>query len=251
MRQDGKRRVRVFADLDERLANAEQILQTLEQGFFDEVIGDYNGMSYVLGGQRQQVNESLESLFDGFTMAILIILALLASMLRSYVQPIVIVVAVPFGLVGAVVGHALMGFDLTMMSLFGVVALSGVVVNDSLVLVDAINRGMREGKSVREAVLASGELRFRAVILTTLTTVAGLLPLLLERSGQAISVLPMAISLAFGLLFATGLTLFLVPALFLIVNDARRFVSWIWHGGDYPSAEQMEEAVADRSLTRD
>ena len=242
MHQDGKRRLRLWADLDERRVKAEQVLQVFEAGFLDDVVDDYNDMTWEFGGNRAQMNESLESLFDGFTMAMVVIYAILASMLRSYLQPVVIIAAVPFGFVGATVGHALMGFDLTMMSLFGLVALSGVVVNDSLVLMDAINRGISEGKNVREAVFNAGEQRFRAVTLTSITTVAGLLPLLTEPSGQAQSVRPMAVSLAFGILFATVLTLFVVPALYLLLNDIRRFVHWLRYGGNYPAAELVEEA---------
>ena len=245
LHQDAKRRIRVLADIDHRLANTERIIQTLESGFLDEVVADYNDITWGLGGDREMMNDSLESLANGFIMAVIGIYAVLASMLRSYVQPIVIVSAVPFGLIGAVVGHAIMGLDLTMMSLFGVVALSGVVVNDSLVLLDAINRGVRQGRTVREAVFAAGELRFRAVVLTSVTTVAGLLPLLAERSSQAQSVIPMATSLAFGIMFATALTLFVVPALYLVVNDARRMFHWLYYGGAYPKAELVEEGTRD------
>lgn len=248
MHQDNKRRVRVVADIDDRLTNAEQIMSTLQAGFLDQVIGDYNHLSWEFGGDRERMDESLSSLWDGFELALIAIYAVLATMLRSYVQPIVILAAVPFGLIGAVFGHAILGLDLTLMSLFGVVALSGVVVNDSLVLVDAINRGISEGKSVRDAVHAAGELRFRAVVLTSITTVAGLAPLLLERSTQAQSVIPMAVSLTFGLMFATVLTLFVVPALFLIVNDIRRAIYWLRFGGAYPQPEIVEEAAQKKTV---
>ncbi|MCH7807858.1 MAG: efflux RND transporter permease subunit [Planctomycetes bacterium] len=247
-RQDGQRRIRVRADLDERLANARQILDALESGFLAGVVSDYNDMTYAFGGEREAMDESLASLVDGFTIAVIAIYAVLASILRSYVQPLVIVMALPFGLVGVVVGHLLLGYDLTLMSLFGAVALSGVVVNDSLVLVDAINRSLREGNSVKEAVFRAGEARFRAVVLTSITTVAGLLPLLLERSTHAQAVIPMAISLAFGIMFATVLTLFVVPASFLVVNDVRRMVHWLRYGGDYPEPELVEAAAHDELL---
>ena len=245
MHQDNARRVRVVADVDDRLANAEQIVDELQSGFLDEVVADYNDLTYVVAGNRAQIVESLDSLFSGFSMAVVAIYSILAAMLRSYVQPVVIMIAMPFGLVGVVFGHAVLGMDLTIMSLFGAVALSGVVVNDSLVLLDAINEGVAQKKSVVTAVLEAGELRFRAVTLTTITTVAGLAPILLERSSQARSVQPMAVSLCFGLLFATGLTLFIVPACYLLVNDVRRFVSWLWRGGAYPAAESVEEAARE------
>lgn len=248
MHQDAKRRVRVTADIDFRRANAERITQTLEAGFLDNVVKDYNDMTWEFGGDREMMTESLVSLRDGFILALIGIYTILAAMLRSYIQPIVIMAAVPFGLIGAVVGHAVMGLDLTMMSLFGVVALSGVVVNDSLVLIDGINLGIREGKSLADAVNDAGEERFRPVVLTSITTIAGLMPLLAERSSQAQSVIPMATSLAFGLLFSTVLTLMVVPALYLLVNDARRAIHWLRFGGEFPIPEVVEEAAHDRWL---
>lgn len=144
---------------------------------------------------------------------------LLASQFRSYAQPAIIMAAIPFGLVGAVAGHLLMGLDLTLMSLFGMVALSGIVVNDALILIDFINRAEREGIPPAEAVENAGEARFRAVILTSITTIAGLTPLMLEQSFQARFLIPMALSITSGLLVATVLTLLLVPALYMIVQD--------------------------------
>ncbi|MGD2111170.1 MAG: efflux RND transporter permease subunit, partial [Phycisphaerae bacterium] len=247
LHQNGKRRVAVLAEVDERQTNAEQVLQSLEAGFLDEVMSDYDGLTYELGGSRERMNESLESLFDGFVVAILAIYAVLAALLRSYIQPVVIVAGVPFGLIGVIMGHAFLGLDLTILSLFGAVALSGVVVNDALVLLDGFNGLIREGHSVWEGVVQGAQARFRAVTLTSITTVAGLLPLLLETSSQAQTVKPMAVSLCFGLMFATVLTLFVIPALFLITNDVRRFAYWLRHGGTYPLAELVEEAARERS----
>jgi len=247
LHQNGKRRVGVLADVDDRRANAEQILQTLEVGFLGEVMSDYDGMTYEFGGSRERMNESVESLQDGFLVAILAIFAVLAALLRSYTQPLVIVMAVPFGLVGVVVGHLILGLDLTILSLFGAVALSGVVVNDALVLLDGINRFIREGQSVWDGVAKGAQARFRAVTLTSITTVMGLLPILTESSSQAQTVKPMAVSLCFGLVFATVLTLFVVPAMYLAVNDLRRFVFWMRHGGPYPVAELVDETARERS----
>ncbi len=247
MHQDGRRRIRVHANVDDRRANAERILQALEVGFLDDVVSDYNDLTYAIAGNRELAIESLTSLFDGLILAMIGIYTILAAMLRSYFQPLVILSAVPFGMIGVVIGHALLGFDLTITSMFGAVALTGVVVNDSLVLLDAVNRGIREGKGVREAVLAAGELRFRAVTLTSITTVAALMPILLERSSQAQSVKPMAVSLSFGLAFSTILTLFVVPALYLALNDVRRFAHWLRYGGPYPAPELVEEAGRERT----
>jgi len=247
-RQDGKRRMRVWADLDERLANAEQILADMNAEFLPDLRRNCRAQnaaaefSYSLEGPYARMRESLASLIDGFYLALVVIYALLASMMRSYFQPAIIMTVIPLGLVGAVIGHHVMGFDLTMMSVFGMVALAGVVVNDALVLIVQINRQMRAGLPVFEAVMAGGKSRFRAVVLTSLTTVAGLAPLLAERSSQARALIPMVISLAFGLIFATVLTLVVVPALYLAVNDVRRTARWLLRGGEFPSAEAVEEA---------
>jgi len=249
MHQAYRRRVRVLADVDDRVANAEQIMQTLEAGFLDKVVAKYNDLMWQFGGDRERMAESMSSLTMGFKMALIVIYAILAGMLRSYVQPVVILAAVPLGFVGAVLGHTILGMDLTLMSMFGLVALSGVVVNDSLVLVDVINVGIREGKGVMEAVLEAGERRFRAVVLTSVTTIAGLAPILLEQSSQAQTVKPMAVSLTFGLLASTVLTLFVVPSLFLITNDVRRVIRWLRYGGSYPVRELVEDAAHDRWIS--
>jgi multidrug efflux pump subunit AcrB len=151
-----------------------------------------------------------------------LIYALIAIPLHSYVQPLIIMSVIPFGLIGAVFGHIVMGKAISMFSLFGLIALAGVVVNDSLIMVDFINKALREGVPLRRAVIESGTQRFRAIILTSLTTAAGLMPIMLEKSVQAQYVIPMAISLAFGIIFATIITLFLIPCLYVMELDLRR-----------------------------
>jgi len=251
--QNGKRRVRVLGDIDVRRANAEQILAEFEANHLGPLREKYPDVEYRLEGQRAQMVESLRSLSSGFVIALVVIYAIIAALLMSYTQPLVIMAAIPLGFVGAVLGHVLTGYDLTIMSLFGIVAMSGVVVNDSLVLLDRINAEVRQraasssprgsasqGESlVFDAVLEAGALRLRAVVLTTLTTVVGLAPLLLERSTQAKMLIPMAISLVFGLALATVLTLIVVPALYLVVIDARRVARWLHRGGAYPSADAL------------
>lgn len=246
MHQDGKRRVRVVADIDESRTNEKLILDALDAGFLSDVVSDYDDMKYQFSGNRARMNESLDSLKGGFVMAVLVIYSIMAAMLRSYIQPAVILITVPMGLTGVVFGHWLLGMEVTIMSFFGAVALAGVVVNDAIVLIDVINEGVRAGKSLRDAVFAAGEMRFRAVILTSVTTIAGMMPILLEHSSQAQSVKPMAVSLCYGLIFATGLTLLLVPAVYLLVNDVRRFFRWLRFGGPYPAPELVEEATRDR-----
>ncbi len=218
-RVDRRRQITVVSDLDEAVANAERIIGELGSGFLPELVRRHPGIQYTFEGQKQRANESVSSLMKGFIVAVMGIYLLLATQLRSYVQPLVIMSALPFGMIGAILGHLVMGLPITLLSLFGVVALSGIVVNDSIILLDFINRAIREGTPLAQAVEESGKARFRPVILTSLTTVAGLLPLLLERSFQAQFLIPMAVSIAFGLMVATVLTLLFVPALYLIVAE--------------------------------
>ena len=166
----------------------------------------------------------MQSLIRGLLAALVIIFAMLAVPLNSYIQPIIIMTAIPFGIVGAVIGHLIMGYSLSVISMFGVVALCGVVVNDSLVLIDFSNRRVRAGMSRRDAVQQAGINRFRPIILTTLTTFGGLSPMIFETSRQARFLIPMAISLGYGILFATMITLVLVPSLYLIVDDISRLI---------------------------
>jgi len=180
----------------------------------------YPGLRYTLEGEGKEQKESLDDIISGFVIALFLIYALLAIPFKSFSQPLVVMSAIPFGIVGAVFGHLLMGLNLSLLSLFGIVGLTGVVVNDSLVLVHATNRIRREGASVQDAITQGGALRFRAVILTSLTTFAGLTPMILERSLQAQFLIPMAVSLGFGVLFATFITLLLVPCGYVILDDA-------------------------------
>jgi multidrug efflux pump subunit AcrB len=234
---DRHRVVAVTADVDTTVANAEKILADLRTRFMPQLLATYEGMRYSFEGQHYETQRSVRSLYRGFVLALLLIYAILATVFRSYVQPFIVMSAIPFGLIGAVLGHIAMGRDLTMMSLFGLVALSGVVVNDSLVLLDFINRAIRRGTPIVQAVLMGGQARFRAIILTSLTTVAGLLPILAEKSFQAQFLIPMAISISFGLMFATFLTLFLVPALYLLLNDVSCLLHWLFTGRWPPSGK--------------
>ncbi|WP_446012075.1 efflux RND transporter permease subunit, partial [Candidatus Electrothrix sp.] len=173
---------------------------------------------------QENRRESLQGLFQGFIFALVSIYFLLAIPFRSYIQPVIVMIAIPFGVVGAVLGHLIMGYNLSLMSMMGIVALSGIVVNDSLVLVDFANKRRNTGMGAAEAVRAAGLRRFRPVLLTTLTTFCGLGPMIFETSRQARFLIPMALSLGFGILFATVITLALVPCLYLIVEDSKRFL---------------------------
>ena len=218
-RIDRERQITVIADVDEERANAKRIIEDLKKNFLSDLLRKYPSIRYTFEGQEQRTEESVSSLARGFTIALLGMYLLLATQFRSYLQPVIIMIAIPFGFVGAAIGHFIMGLPITLLSLFGVVALSGIVVNDTIILIDFINRAIREGKPLIEAVEQAGKARFRAVILTSITTIAGLLPLLLERSFQAQFLIPMATSIAFGLILATVLTLLFVPALYLIITE--------------------------------
>jgi len=196
-----------------------------------KLISEHPGLQYRFAGEERERDESLGSLKVTFPLAMLAIYALLAVQFRSYFQPLIVMSAIPFGIVGAVIGHILMGFifgttfNLSLLSMLGIVALSGVVVNDSLILIDLINRereaGIELGQTLRDCAIR----RFRPIMLTTLTTFFGLAPMLLERSLQARFLIPMAISLAFGVMFATCITLLLVPSLYMILEDVKGIIS--------------------------
>jgi multidrug efflux pump subunit AcrB len=220
-RADRQRIVAVTADVDQERTNADEINGLLRTEVLPALLAAHPGLRYSMEGEQKEQAESMASLRSGFMLAILMIYVVLAVLFRSYAQPALIMTAIPFGLVGAIWGHILMGLDLTLISMFGVVALTGVVVNDSLLMIDFINRARREGTPVREAVLNSGLRRFRPIMLTSVTTFAGLTPLLLEKSLQAKFLIPMATSLAFGVLFATFITLVLIPVAYTLLADLK------------------------------
>ena len=220
-RAERKRVINIRASVDSKLANAEETVQNLQDTVLTALIADYPALTYDLEGEDKERRESMGSMRQGFLLALFGIFALLAIPLRSYSQPLIIMAAIPFGMVGAVLGHGILGYNLSILSLFGLVALSGVAVNDSLLLIDQINRSRASGLPVWQAVQESGKRRFRPILLTSLTTFFGLTPMIFERSVQAQFLIPMAISLGYGILFATGITLLLIPCLYLILEDIR------------------------------
>ncbi|MCW8195997.1 efflux RND transporter permease subunit [Proteobacteria bacterium 005FR1] len=217
-RRDGRRIITVRGDVDRSLVTPEEIQSTVRAKFAEKWRRDYQ-VNVALGGEGEQRMRSMAGIFTTFPLAMIIIFALLAIPLKSYLQPLIIMSVIPFGAIGAIFGHFLMGAELVFFSLLGIIALSGVVVNASLVLVVYINRQVDEGMSLRDAVLSAGVARFRPIFLTSITTFMGLIPLMLTASPATSFIVPMAISLAFGVLFATIITLFLVPALFMILHD--------------------------------
>ncbi|MGB2928953.1 MAG: efflux RND transporter permease subunit [Desulfobacterales bacterium] len=220
-RRDGRRIVSVEADVRPR-SQAGQVLESLKSETLPALQKKYPGLTFSFEGRQADQRESMQSLMRGLLAALIVIYGLLAVPLNSYIQPLIIMTAIPFGIVGAVIGHLIMGYSLSVLSMFGVVALCGVVVNDSLLLINFANRKERTGMSRRDAVHQAGIHRFRPIILTTLTTFGGLSPMIFETSRQARFLIPMALSLGYGILFATLITLILVPAFYLIVEDLKR-----------------------------
>ena len=223
-RADRKRVIDVMARVNFKIANADEILEELKKKLLPQLMSDYQGLTYDLEGQQRERRKSFTSMKWGFLVALGVIFALLAIPFRSYSQPLIIMSAIPFGIIGAVMGHLIMGYDMSLISMMGVVALTGVVVNDSLVLVDFVNRYRRAGNGLLDAIIEGGKRRFRPITLTTLTTFFALVPMLAETSVQARFLVPMAISLAFGVLFATFITLVLIPVLYLILEDIKTLV---------------------------
>ncbi|HSO21113.1 MAG TPA: efflux RND transporter permease subunit, partial [Desulfosarcina sp.] len=229
-RTDGMRRVAVSAGVDTTKANANEIFAELSANYFPQLKKRHPALFVDLQGEQKKMRESFDSLFIGFPLAVLGIFIVIATMFRSYAQPFVIMFTVPFGIIGAVFGHMLLGYDLSIMSIFGMVALTGVVVNDAIVLIERINENFACGMPFFDAILKGGARRFRAIFLTTLSTVGGLAPLILETDFQAKFLIPMALSIAAGVAFATILTLVLIPSLLAILNDLRLVAHRLRHG---------------------
>ena len=215
-RLDQMRSITVTADLDEKQGNASKIVSDMQANFIPELLKEFPEVRVRWEGQREDSRESMSSLYVGFVLAVFAMYCLLTLEFRSYFQPFIILTIIPFGFMGAIWGHAILGLPLTMLSMFGLVALTGVVVNDSIVLVDFINHRVHRGTPIRTALLEAGRRRLRPVLLTSITTVAGLTPLLLETSFQAQVLIPMAASLCFGLMASTGLVLLVVPTLYMV-----------------------------------
>ncbi|MFT4888253.1 MAG: multidrug efflux pump subunit AcrB [Pseudohongiellaceae bacterium] len=217
-RQDGRRVITVIGDVDRNVITPEEIRREVLSKYRDKWAQELD-VELVVGGEGERSAESLGELLNTFPIAMMVIFALLAIPLKSYVQPLIIMSVIPFGAIGAVFGHFIMGADIVFFSVLGIIALSGVVVNASLVLVITINRLRDEGVGMVDAVSRAGMMRFRPIFLTSVTTFIGLVPLMATANPATFFIVPMAISLSFGVLFATVITLFLVPCLYLISHD--------------------------------
>ncbi len=219
-----QRVINITADLNKEKGNAKIILNDIKN-WLPEMLAQHPGVRSSLEGEQKEEKEMMQSLVTGLAFVLFAIYALLAIPFRSYVQPLIVMTIIPFSLVGALIGHAIMGMALSISSMLGLLALTGVVVNDSLVMVDYINRRRRENVPMAEAVRMAGRARFRPILLTSLTTFFGLMPLIMEKSTQAQFLIPMAVSLGFGILFATFITLILIPASYLVLEDLRSLFS--------------------------
>ena len=222
-RRDGRRVVNVGMDVEP--ANAVgRVIASVQEKTLPQLRADFPGITWSFEGSQADMRESTNILKAGFSIAMLSIYALLAIAFSSYIQPLIVMTAIPFGIVGAVIGHILLGYDLSLVSLMGVIALSGVVVNDSLIMIDYANKRRKEGDPIYQAIHEAGLRRFRPIMLTTMTTFGGLAPIILETSSQAFYLIPMAISLGFGIVFATAIILVIVPCLYLTLEDVRLLI---------------------------
>jgi multidrug efflux pump subunit AcrB len=236
-RVDRQRAINVTAGIDEEVGNANTILFEFQASQMPDILAAHPQVTYSLEGEQQMEGEFVSGLTRGFIIALFVIFALMAIPFKSYLQPVIVMSAVPFGLIGAVIGHVVLGFTLNFMSMLGMVAVAGVVVNDSLVLVHFINRQVSKHGSLKNAVREAGAARFRPILLTSLTTTAGVTPLMLETSLQAQFMIPMAVAMASGVLFATMVTLLLVPSLYLILEDVKGLFGFGSHVAPEPALE--------------
>ena len=222
-RRNGRRVISISMDAEPAGA-VNQVIAALSNEELPRLREDFPGITWEFSGSNAEMRDATSTLWSHFALALAVIYSLLAIAFRRYVQPLIVIIAIPFGMVGALIGHIILGYDLSLVSVMGVIALSGVVINDSLIMIDYANR-LRSNHSALEAISLAGIRRFRPILLTTLTTFGGLMPLIFERSIQAQYIIPMAISLGFGIVFATAIILVLVPCLYMIQEDLQDLFS--------------------------
>lgn len=243
-RLNRQRTVTVSADIDAEQYEPGEVIRSITSDFIPGLLAKHQGVSYGLEGSSEESAKLVRNMSIAGVASLFLIYALIAVPLRSYSQPLLIMSVIPFGIIGAVIGHVLLGKAISMFSIFGLIALSGVVVNDSLIMIDFVNKARAAGMPMRQAVIESGAGRFRAIILTSVTTAVGLIPIMLERSVQAQFVIPTAISMSFGIVFATGITLFLIPSLYMLQQDGfarfRQFKNWLL---DRPNTTDATDVV--------
>ena len=243
-RTDGQRTINVIASANREAVAPETILVEIFRKHIPRLMEAYPGISVSQAGEAEERTRAVGGLANSSLVALMVIYTLLAVPLKSYLQPLVVMASIPFGFIGAILGHQIMNYDLVFFSLLGMIALSGVVINSSLVLVDFINRNRRvNGMALREAVIDSGMSRFRPIFLTSVTTFMGLLPLMIIRDFDTAPFVPLAVSLGFGVVFSTAVTLILIPALYVILED---FLS-LFRNDVKPEAEAEEIPLTAQS----
>lgn len=246
-RLDRHRVVTVSAQVDQAIQNPEAVTAELWPKIRD-VERQNPGIHVIERGRQQDVKESFQTLPLGMLVACGLIYVILAWLFSSYIQPLIVMTAIPFATIGMIWGHFLLGYDLMMLSLIGFVALAGVVVNDSLIFMEFFNEKRAEGFTVRDAGLAAGQARIRAILLTTITTVFGLLPLMMERSFQAKFLIPMAITISCGLISATLIILVVLPCMLMVLDDVGRLARWLWTGGRTPLIDPSAQRPGSHSV---
>lgn len=220
-RENGNRTINIWGSVDAEQVEPFKVTKDIRDNFIPELLRKYPQVQSEVSGRIQEEMEGQAKQLRDFVISLMVIFTLLAVPLKSYSQPLMIMTVIPFGIVGAMIGHMLLGMDLNVLSMFGIIAAAGVVINDSLVMVDYVNNSRKAGMPLKDAVIYSGCRRFRAIMLTSITTFVGLVPIMMETSMQAQMVIPMAVSLAFGVLFATLVTLIMIPSLYLVMEDIR------------------------------
>mgnify|MGYP000159157394 CR=1 FL=1 len=241
---NGKREVKVEADLKDPKESSSDIITDIRENVMPEIVSKYPSVTALYEGQNREAGKVTASASKVFPIIIFLILVIIGFTFRSYMQPIILLVMIPFSLIGVAWGHWLHDFPINMLSLLGIIALIGIVVNDGLVLISKFNSYLQEGLSFDDALLAAGKSRFRAIFLTSLTTIAGLSPLILEKSRQAQFLIPMAIAIAYGIAIATVLTLIMLPMLLSVGNALKVYTLWLWEGKK-PSKESVEPAIEE------
>jgi multidrug efflux pump subunit AcrB len=242
---DGKREIQVDADLKDPKESSSDIIADIRENIMPEIISKYPTVSALYEGQNREAGKVSASASRVFPIIVFLILTIIGFTFRSYLQPILLLLMIPFSLIGVAWGHWLHEFPINMLSLLGIIALIGIVVNDGLVLISKFNSFLQEGLTFDDALIQAGKSRFRAIFLTSITTIAGLSPLILEKSRQAQFLIPMAIAIAYGIAIATVLTLIMLPMLLSVGNAFKVYALWLWEGKK-PSKESVEPAVEEQ-----
>ena len=244
---DGRREINVNADLKNPGTSATDIMASLRNDFMPLIKASYPSVTGSFEGQNREASKTTDSAGLVLPIVVFLIFVLIAFTFRSFSQPLLLMIMVPFSLIGVAWGHWLHGFSVNILSFLGIIALIGIVVNDGLVLIGKFNSYLKEGMKFDDALIAAGKSRFRAIFLTSLTTVAGLAPLIFEKSRQAQFLIPMAISIAYGIMLATALTLVLLPMLLSLGNSIKVYWTWL-KSGIKPAREQVERAIIEQNV---